>query len=371
MKQPSQGRAHLSAVKIKRLTLIAIGTAVLGTAVLLALSPAAPEQSVDDARRALAEVRASDARHLVPTGLAEAEVLWAETLAALREESDRPAILRNYSHVDSLAVRLVESAAVTIQQTATLRDSLRRQLAAERLVVHARANSVSSLMAELPRTETRIRRWAEAELNLHRSDAHAKSRKYATALEHLRQGNRLLVGMETELQTQLTTWMENAPQWDRWVRETLKASRDAGTSAIIVDKLNRTLHLYTAGRRIQSWPVELGPEWVGDKQMEGDNATPEGRYRIIRKRGRGETRYYRALEIDFPNAEDRRAFTTAKREGLIPANARIGGLIEIHGEGGKGADWTNGCVAMTNTTMNELFRQVAVGTPVTIVGTMN
>ena len=105
--------------------------------------------------------------------------------------------------------------------------------------------------------------------------------------------------------------------------------------------------------------------------MEGDNATPEGRYRIIRKRGRGETRYHRALEIDFPNAEDRRAFTAAKRDGRIPANARIGGLIEIHGDGGKGADWTNGCVAMTNTTMEELFRQVAVGTPVTIVGTIN
>jgi murein L,D-transpeptidase YafK len=177
--------------------------------------------------------------------------------------------------------------------------------------------------------------------------------------------------MEAELQTQLTNWMENAPQWDRWVRETLKASRDAGTHAIIVDKLNRTLHLYKSGRRVQSWPVELGPEWVGDKQMEGDNATPEGRYRVIRKRGRGETRYYRALEIDYPNSDDQRAFAIAKREGRVPSNARIGGLIEIHGEGGKGADWTNGCVAMTNETMIELFRQVSVGTPVTIVGTMN
>lgn len=348
-----------------------MGTAVLGTAVLLVWTPSMPEQRVNDARQALADVRQSDARYLMPAGLDDAEALWEQTLAALRTESERPAILRDYTHVDSLAARLVETAAITIQQTATLRDSLRRQLAAERLVVLARANSVSSLMGELPRTEARIRRWAEAELNLHRSDAHAKSRKYATALEHLRQGNRLLVGMETELQTQLTSWMESAPQWDRWVRETLRTSRDAGTSAIIVDKLNRTLHLYKSGRRVQSWPVELGPQWVGDKQMEGDDATPEGRYRVIRKRGRGETQYYRALEIDFPNAEDRRTFAAAKREGRVPESARIGGLIEIHGEGGKGADWTNGCVAMTNTTMDELYRQVAVGTPVTIVGTMN
>ena len=53
---------------------------------------------------------------------------------------------------------------------------------------------------------------------------------------------------------------------------------------------------------------------------------------------------------------------------MMSARARPGGLIEIHGEGGRGEDWTRGCVALSNRDMDDLFRRVAVGTPVTIVG---
>ena len=52
----------------------------------------------------------------------------------------------------------------------------------------------------------------------------------------------------------------------------------------------------------------------------------------------------------------------------MPAAAGIGGLIEIHGEGGRGRDWTRGCVALANPDIDDLFRHVEVGTPVTIVG---
>jgi L,D-peptidoglycan transpeptidase YkuD (ErfK/YbiS/YcfS/YnhG family) len=54
---------------------------------------------------------------------------------------------------------------------------------------------------------------------------------------------------------------------------------------------------------------------------------------------------------------------------VVPANAGIGSLIEIHGEGGQGRDWTDGCVALSNSDMDRVFSHARVGTPVTIVGT--
>jgi L,D-peptidoglycan transpeptidase YkuD (ErfK/YbiS/YcfS/YnhG family) len=54
----------------------------------------------------------------------------------------------------------------------------------------------------------------------------------------------------------------------------------------------------------------------------------------------------------------------------LPASAKIGGLIEIHGNGGKGIDWTEGCVALTDSEMDIIFKFTKVGTPVTIVGSM-
>ena len=54
----------------------------------------------------------------------------------------------------------------------------------------------------------------------------------------------------------------------------------------------------------------------------------------------------------------------------LPASAKIGGLIEIHGNGGKGIDWTEGCIALTDKEMDIVFKIVKVGTPVTIIGSM-
>jgi len=72
--------------------------------------------------------------------------------------------------------------------------------------------------------------------------------------------------------------------------------------------------------------------------------------------------------LNYPNDEDRAQFASLRRQGRIPSNASLGGLIEIHGEGGRGKDWTKGCVALANNDMDDLFRRAAVGTPVTIVG---
>ena len=92
------------------------------------------------------------------------------------------------------------------------------------------------------------------------------------------------------------------------------------------------------------------------------------KYRVVKKKDRGQSRYHRALLLDYPNAADRERFAAAQRRGEIPRGARIGGLIEIHGEGGRGQNWTEGCVALSNRDMDDLFRRVGTGTRVTIVG---
>ncbi|PIP70350.1 MAG: hypothetical protein COZ31_09250 [Nitrospirae bacterium CG_4_10_14_3_um_filter_44_29] len=81
------------------------------------------------------------------------------------------------------------------------------------------------------------------------------------------------------------------------------------------------------------------------------------------------SRYHKALLINYPNEEDRKIFNDAKRKGLIPSRAGIGGLIEIHGGGKDGM--TYGCVAMENKHIEELYNIIKAGTPVTIVGTMD
>ncbi len=110
---------------------------------------------------------------------------------------------------------------------------------------------------------------------------------------------------------------------------------------------------------------------MGTKRHRGDKATPEGSYKVTRKRGPGATKYYKALDIDYPNAEDLARFRAAKQRGEIPAGTSPGSLIEIHGHGGRGADWTEGCVALRNDHMDKVFAAAQVGTPVLIVGALS
>ncbi len=156
-------------------------------------------------------------------------------------------------------------------------------------------------------------------------------------------------------------------QWRRQVDEAIAESKRSGGEAIVVSKLDRELILYRAGKAVRTYPAGLGFNALADKLRSGDKATPEGRYRVVLKKGA--SRYYLALLLDYPNEEDRRQFLQAQRKGRIPANAVIGGLIQIHGGGIEGM--TNGCVALDNQHIKELFDNVEVGTPIVIVGTLH
>ncbi|HEY5999518.1 MAG TPA: L,D-transpeptidase [bacterium] len=152
--------------------------------------------------------------------------------------------------------------------------------------------------------------------------------------------------------------------WRRKVEETIRESKLRGGYAIVVSKVDRQLYLYNAGRLVRTYRVGLGSRSVSDKVCAGDRATPEGKYRITKKLA--QSRYYKALLINYPNEEDRRQFDLAKRRGQIPRRVGIGGLIEIHGGGKDGQ--TYGCVALDNHQMDEIYALADINTPVTIVG---
>jgi hypothetical protein len=156
--------------------------------------------------------------------------------------------------------------------------------------------------------------------------------------------------------------------WHRWKDQLVARSRSERQPAILVEKAEHRLTLYLSGEPTQFYDVELGAKWSSAKTYAGDAATPEGQYRIVAKKDRGESAYHRALLLNYPNDQDRRAFARAQRGGLVPSGARVGGLIEIHGAGRRGEDWTRGCVALSDRDIDDLFRRVHVGTPITIVG---
>ena len=145
----------------------------------------------------------------------------------------------------------------------------------------------------------------------------------------------------------------------------VSAQAAAAADSIVVHKARRTLTLYNGGQVLRRYLVALGRTPIGAKRRQGDGKTPEGEYTII---GRNRySSYHRSLRISYPNAADQ---AYARRAGVS-----AGGDIVIHGlPNGMGevgaahreSDWTEGCIAVTNEEIEEIWRLVPDGTPIRI-----
>jgi murein L,D-transpeptidase YafK len=134
---------------------------------------------------------------------------------------------------------------------------------------------------------------------------------------------------------------------------------------IIVEKDKRKLSLMKNGAVLKSYRIALGRQPVGQKIQEGDDKTPEGKYKIDYRNPK--SNYHRALHISYPDESD---VAQAKKSGINP-----GGDVMIHGlRKGLGwmgklhrmVDWTRGCIAVTNWEVEEIWRVVSNGTPIEI-----
>jgi murein L,D-transpeptidase YafK len=134
---------------------------------------------------------------------------------------------------------------------------------------------------------------------------------------------------------------------------------------ILVDKAARRMTLLKDGTTLRSYDVSLGSAPVGHKQQEGDGRTPEGLYTIDFRNAR--SRFHLSLRVSYPDAQDREA---ARQRGVPP-----GGDIMIHGlPRGLGLlgdlhlarDWTDGCIAVTNREIEEIWALVDTGTVIEI-----
>jgi len=166
--------------------------------------------------------------------------------------------------------------------------------------------------------------------------------------------------------------LDKTPYASKECRKSLSLGTEINQAAkidkIVVYKKKRRLYTYRKGKKIDEFRISMGKNCdKGDKLCAGDYKTPEGSYRIVRKKC--DPRLYRSLMISYPDVQDRRA---SRKKGLKP-----GGYITIHGQpkwnaDGRGDnytlahDWTEGCIAISNKAMDRLWHAVKNGTKIDI-----
>jgi murein L,D-transpeptidase YafK len=145
---------------------------------------------------------------------------------------------------------------------------------------------------------------------------------------------------------------------------TATGSQIATADHVVVRKAERKLYLYSGSQLLGSYKVELGLAPVGQKEREHDFRTPEGHYFLARRNTRSD--YFLAIQVSYPNREDE---IRARKKRWAP-----GGSIMIHGMPNTlkhpasyySSDWTDGCIALSNSDMVEVWMRTQDNIPIDI-----
>ncbi len=348
---------------------VAIGIA-MGTAPILSGSSSAPTYSREAAERAVDHAREVRSDAWAPESLIRAESALRAAQAEDRRQSVR-FILRRDFNVARRGFQLARERAI-----AAATEAIQSRASAATLAETA-LHEAEAALAGAEDLAAAVRMANGERRHLQRARTNVSLARDARSSEDFREAERLaeLAAGQARAATRGAVALaarfidENeVRRWRRWIEETISESRRTGGPAIVVNKERRELTLYLGGRSVRTFNADLGQNSLYAKLQSGDDATPEGRYRVSARRGAGESRYYKSLHVSYPNDEDIRRLESARRAGIVSRRARPGGLIAIHGHGGRGENWTNGCVAVADRHMDELFSRAPTGTPVTIVG---
>jgi uncharacterized protein YlxP (DUF503 family) len=335
------------------------------------ITPLAPVKEVKKARVSISAAKKNKADTYSKKLFSEALVCYDSAMINWKRENKRFILFRNFDKTAEFAELASRKAIQASENTIFSSNSLKVKLKPKIDSLIKVITDLNNIFTGFP-LPTEIRtRISKGKLELKEGEIAYKNGQYLSANEKISDAEYLISGSYDNAMNRLETYFKSYPEWKRWMEKTINESQQKSISSIIVDKFSRKCYIYENGTKKYEFEVELGKNWIGDKQRKGDRATPEGMYNIVDKINGNKTKYYKALLLNYPNEEDLVNFNLEKSKGRIPASAKIGGMIEIHGNGGKGTDWTEGCIALRDKDMDVVFNLTDEGTPVTIIGSVN
>jgi tetratricopeptide (TPR) repeat protein len=326
-----------------------------------------PVEEISNARQTLAKAKNNAAGKYAGETLREAESLYNQSINEWKMQNDRFFVFRDYDLTRNLAVKSYEMSSQATHEAGTARNKLQENAKAELESLKLKINKFEKYYKNLALTKSTFdlfnkgKTWyLEAQIE-YKKDEYKQAIKLAyKALENISQA-------EKNAHFRLVEFYNDYPVWQKNAQLAFNLSKN-GQTVVLVDKMQGTCIVLKSGKEYKVFSADLGISWMGDKIMVGDKATPEGVYKVLEKKRGSKTKYYKALLLDYPNREDKIKFDKMVKEGKIARNSGIGNLIEIHGEGGKGIHWTDGCIALENSEMDEIYNLCAVNTPVIIIG---
>ena len=329
-----------------------------------------PLAEISQARTKLAEAKKVKSSEYARELFQKASLYYDSAMGEWNKQNERFILFRDYKKASENAEKATLMATEAMGAAKTKVSSEKELLGRRISKLKSRLHEFDVKYSNFPFNKKERNELVKSKLLLNEGDLAYKQANYQSCKAKIDSAETLISNLHEIYKKRLADYFSHYPKWQKWVEQSIAASNKQKTYCIIVDKFARECLLYKNGKLQQTLEIELGPNWMGDKNQQGDKFTPEGLYKIVAKKANGKTKYYKAFLLDYPNEDDKKRFALNKKNGIINQNANIGNLIEIHGNGGKGIDWTDGCVALKDADMDRLYKACPEGTKVTIVGSV-
>jgi hypothetical protein len=328
-----------------------------------------PNDDLKLARESLSAAKEAEANIYAEKLYNESMQMYDNAMRFWSIENSKFILFRDYTNVIIWAKRSRSKSEEAEEKSIKLADNLSKDVEAAFVNLGKKIDLYNTLFKKLPLPRSVFDAHNKSKMFLSESKIAHESGKLKEAEILFKKADIYINHANTAAGKMLRDYFSDYNRWKSLANDAIAASR-GGSKVILVDKVAHILYVYQSGKVIRSFDAEFGPNWMAHKERAGDRATPEGNYHITSEKSSGNSAYHKALLLDYPNAEDRRNFAINKKNGLISRRTGIGNLIEIHGNGGRGFDWTSGCVGLRDRDIDDLCRLVGPGTRVTIVGSI-
>lgn len=341
---------------------------IVGIAIIKVKTNKPPDNETNQARKLLSEAELVKSPKYAKEHYFKATKYYNSAMVEWSRENEKFILFRNYRRIGELANKSSESSRIAIDITKKNILNVEDILEIRIDKLGKRIKNFEENFGSFPMNSMHWNEIVLSKLQYSEGVLAYKNKNYSMCKSKLDSAETTINRVFALYEEKFNSYLKEYPKWKEMVEQTINYSKRNKLYAIVVDKLARELKIYKDGKFVKNYIVELGANWIGDKNQQGDKSTPEGLYKIIVKKSNGQTRFYKALLLDYPNDEDKKRFLQNKKNGVLKPEAHIGNLIEIHGHGGKGIDWTDGCIALQDADMDVIFKLCPVGTKVTIVG---
>lgn len=326
-----------------------------------------PVEEINLARESLALAKNKMAGRYANETLREAENLYNWSMKEWKIQNEKFFLFREYSLTRELALKSVDKSTNAGNEAKNVKNKLRNSVESDLSILKNQIARFEKYYKNLALNKTTINAFNKGKTRFLEAQIEYKKNDFQQAAKLAKKASEGISQAEKSAHVKLIDFYNDYPIWEKNTKLAYNLSKK-GQTVILVDKIKSTLIIIKGGKEFKTFQAEFGISWMGDKMHAGDKATPEGVYKVIEKKSGSRTKYYKALLINYPNNDDQKRYDKMVKSGEISKKTGIGGLIEIHGDGGKGVHWTDGCVALENKEMDVVFSQSAVNTPVIIVG---